>query len=58
MQGPAGPTGRAGRDGRGGTNAPILPVPQPRLNTTQLNTTVLEQSFDRVGNLWLKFYLN
>ena len=49
LQGPAGPPGRAGRDGRDGVNAPIQPVPQPWLNTTQLNTTALEQSFDRMG---------
>ena len=36
LQGPAGPPGRDGRDG---INAPIQPIPQPRLNTTQLNTT-------------------
>ena len=44
-----GPTGPPGRDGRDGMNAPIQPIPQPRLNTTQLNATVLEQSFDRMG---------
>ena len=49
LQGPAGPPGRAGRDGRDGVNAPIQPIPQPWLNTTQLNITALEQSFDRMG---------
>ena len=49
LQGPAGPPRRAGRDGRDGANAPIQPIPQPRLNTTQMNTTALEQSFDRMG---------
>ena len=49
LQGPAGPPGRAGRDGRDGAKTPIQPIPQPRLNTTQLNTTALEQSFDRMG---------
>ena len=46
LQGPVGPPGRDRRDG---INAPIQPIPQPRLNTTQLNTTALEQSFDRMG---------
>ena len=46
LQGPAGPPGRDGRDG---ANAPIQPILQPQLNTTQMNTTPLEQSFDRMG---------
>ena len=46
LQGPVGPPGRDGRDG---INAPVQPIPQPRLNTTQWNTTALEQSFDRMG---------
>ena len=49
VQGPPGPPGQDGRDGRDGTSAPPLPAPRQSLNTTNLDTTALEQSFDRVG---------
>ena len=50
VQGPPGPPGQDGRDCRDGANAP--PVPAPRQipsATTNLDTSALEQSFDRVG---------
>ncbi|MCG8626105.1 MAG: hypothetical protein MJE68_29420, partial [Proteobacteria bacterium] len=50
VQGPPGPPGQDGRDGRDGVNAPPVPAPRQALNTTtNLDTTALEQSFDRVG---------
>ena len=50
VQGPPGPPGQDGRDGRDGANAPPVPAPQQIPNTTtNLDTSALEQSFDRVG---------
>ena len=50
VQGPPGPPGQDVRDGRDGANAPPVPVPrQVPSATTNLDTTALEQSFDRVG---------
>ena len=49
VQGPPGPPGQDGRDGRDGASAPPVPAPRQSLNTTNLDTTALEQSFDRVG---------
>ena len=50
VQGPPGPPGQDGRDGRDGANAPPVPalhrIPSA---TTNLDTSALEQSFDRVG---------
>ena len=50
VQGPPGPPGQDGRDGRDGANAPLVPAPhQIPSATTNLDTSALEQSFDRVG---------
>ena len=50
VQGPPGPPGQDGRDGRDGANAPPVPAPQQiPSTTTNLDTSALEQSFDRVG---------
>ena len=50
VQGPPGPPGQGGRDGRGGASAPPVPAPhQIPSTTTNLDTSALEQSFDRVG---------
>ena len=47
VQGPPGPPGQDGRDG---ANAPPVPAPrQVPSTTTNLDTSALEQSFDRVG---------
>ena len=47
VQGPPGPPGQDGRDG---VNAPPVPTPhQIPSATTNLDTSALEQSFDRVG---------
>ena len=47
VQGPRGPPGQDGRDG---ANAPPVPAPrQISSTTTNLDTSALEQSFDRVG---------
>ena len=47
VQGPPGPPGQDGRDG---ANAPPVPAPhQIPSTTTNLDTSALEQSFDRVG---------
>ena len=50
--GPIGPPGQDGRDGRDGGNAPLVTIPQPVQAVPivqNLNATVLENSFDRVG---------
>ena len=50
IQGPPGPPGQDGRDGRDGANAPPVPAPhQIPSATTNLDTSALEQLFDRVG---------
>ena len=50
VQGPPGPPGQDGRDGRDGANAPPVPAPhQIPSAATNLDTSTLEQSFDRVG---------
>ena len=50
VQGPPGPPGQDGRDGRDGANAPPVPAPRQIPSTTNnLDTSALEQSFDRVG---------
>ena len=50
VQGPPGPPGQDGRDGRDGANAPPVPAPcQVPSAATNLDTSALEQSFDRVG---------
>ena len=50
VQGPPGPPGQDGRDGRDGANAPPVPAPhQIPSVATNLDTSALEQSFDRVG---------
>ena len=50
VQGPPGPPGQDGRDGRDGANAPPVPaLRQIPSTTTNLDTSALEQSFDRVG---------
>ena len=50
VQGPPGPPGQDGRDGRDGASAPPVPAPRQITSaTTNLDTSALEQSFDRVG---------
>ena len=50
VQGPPGPPGQDGRDSRDGANAPPVPAPhQIPSAATNLDTSALEQSFDRVG---------
>ena len=50
VQGPPGLPGKDGRDGKDGATAPPMPAPRQTVGaTTNLDTTTLEQSFDRVG---------
>ena len=50
VQGPPGLPGKDGRDGKDGANAPPILAPRQTIGgTANLDTTALEQSFDRVG---------
>ena len=50
VQGPPGVPGKDAKDGKDGASAPLIPAPRQTVGaTTNLDTTTLEQSFDRVG---------